>query len=246
MSHETKLVLRIVINRIRVRTLHEIALEQYGFMPDKGTGKTMFVLRILVERSIEKQKDVYVCFSDYSKAFDTVKHKLLVDLLQSLDVDQEELRLLISLYWNQRAAVSCDDDISVWTSIKQGVRQGCVASPHLFALYTEMIMRELGDMEGFRIGGIVVNNLRYADDTVIVAESEEQLQRLINVVVAKSEQTVLHLNSAMSFSMVFSKSITTPTCHIDVHGIILEQVQSFIYLGSLFFLDVRCEKEIRR
>ena len=58
-------------------------------------------------------------------------------------------------------------------------------SPHLFALYTEMIMRELGDIEGFRMCGTVVNNLKYADDTVIVAESEEQLQRLINVVVAK-------------------------------------------------------------
>ena len=96
-------------------------------------------------------------------------------------------------------------------SIKQGVLQGCVASPHLFALYIEMIMKELGDMEGFRIGGTVVNNLMYADDTVILAESEEQLQRLINVVVAKSEEKGLHLNSANFFSMVFSKSITTST-----------------------------------
>ena len=87
-------------------------------------------------------------------------------------------------------------------------------------------MRALGDMEGFRIGYTIVNNLRHANDTVIVAESEEQLQRLINVVVAKSEEKGLHLNSAKSFSMVFSKSITThsPTCHIDVHGNILEQV----------------------
>ena len=124
-------------------------------------------------------------------------------------------------------------------SIKQGVR-------HLFALYTEMIMRELRDMEGFRIGGTVVNKLRYPDDTVIFAESEEQLQRLINVVVAKSEEKGLHLNSPMSFLMMFSQSITIPTCHIDVHGNILEQVQSFIYLGSLFSSDARCEKEIRR
>ena len=101
-------------------------------------------------------------------------------------------------------------------------------------------------MKGFRIGGTVVNNLRYTDDTVIVAVSEEQLQRLINVVLAKCEEKGLHLNSAKSFSMVFSKSITTPTCHIDVHGNILEQVQSFIYVGSLFSSDARCEKEIRR
>ena len=117
---------------------------------------------------------------------------------------------------------------------------------HLFPLYTEMIIRELGDMEDFRIDVTVVNNLRYADDTVIVAKSEKQLERLINVVVAKSEEKGLHLNSAKSFSLVFSKSITTLTCHIHVHGNILEQVKSFIYLGSLFSSDARCEKEIRR
>ena len=77
-----------------------------------------------------------VCFIDCSKAFDTVKPTLWVDLLQLLNVDQAELRLLTSLYWNKTAAVRCDDDISEWMSIKHGVRQGCVASPHLFALYT--------------------------------------------------------------------------------------------------------------
>ena len=144
MSHVTTLVLRIVINRIRRRTLHEIAPEDYGFMPDKGRGNAIFVLRMRVERSIEKQKYVYVCFIDYSKAFDTVKHKLLVDLL---DVDKADLWLLTSLYWNQTAAVRCDDDIRAWMSNKHGVQQWCVAYPHLFALYTEMIMMEFGDME---------------------------------------------------------------------------------------------------
>ena len=67
-------------------------------MPDKGTGNAIFVLRMLVEMSVEKQEYVYVCFINYSKVFDTVKHKLLVDILQSLDVDRTELRLLISFY----------------------------------------------------------------------------------------------------------------------------------------------------
>ena len=242
MSHVTKLLLRIVINRIRGITLDEIALVQYGFMPDKGPGIAIFVLRRLVERSVEKERDVYTCFIYYSKAFDTVKHESLVELLQSLDVDKSETRLLTNLYWKQTAAVRCGDDISEWL---EGVRQGCVASPHLFALYTEMIMRELDDMDGFRIGGTFVNNLRYADDTVIIAESEEQLQRLINVVVTQSEEKGLYLNSAKSFTMVFSKASQIPTCNINVQGKILEQVHSFVYLGSQFTSDARCE-EIRR
>ena len=177
MSHVTKLVLRVIINRIRGRTLDEIAPVQYGFMPDKGTGNAIFVLQWLVERSVEKQRDIYTCPIDYSKAFDTVKHESLVELLQALDVDKSETKLLTNLYRKQTAAVRYGDDISEWLDIKQGVRQGCIASPHLFALYTEMIMRELDDMDDFRIGDTVVNNPRYADDTVIIAESEEQLQR---------------------------------------------------------------------
>ena len=218
MSHVTKLVLRIVINRIRGKTLDEIAPVQYGFMPDKGTGNAIFVLRRLVERSVEKQRDVYTCFIDYSKAFDAVKHKSLVELLQSLDVNKSETRLLTNLYWKQTASVRCGDNISEWLDIKQGVRQGCVASPYLFALYTELIMRELDDMDGFRIGSTVVNNFRYADDTAIIAESEEQLQRFIDVVVTKSEEKGLYLNSAKSSAMVFSKASQIPICNINVHG----------------------------
>ena len=93
MSRVTKLVLQIVINRIRGKTIDEIAPVQYGFMPDKGTGNVIFVLRRLVERSVEKQKDVCTCFIDYSKAFDTVKYESLVELLQPLDVDKSETRL---------------------------------------------------------------------------------------------------------------------------------------------------------
>ena len=70
--------------------------------------------------------------------------------------------------------------------IKLGVRQGCVTSPNLFASYTEMIMKETDNMDGFRIGGTVINNIRHVDDTVIPAESEEQ-KSLINAVVTENE-----------------------------------------------------------
>ena len=134
MSHVTKLVMRVIMNRIRGRTLSEISEVQYGFKPDRGTRNAIFVLRRLVERMIEKQKYVYVCFIDYSKAFDTVKHEPLIELLQSLVIDPQEDKILANLYWNQQAAVRHNGKISESIGIKQGVRHGCVASTHLFVL----------------------------------------------------------------------------------------------------------------
>ena len=113
-------------------------------------------------------------------------------------------------------------------NIKQGVRQGCVASPHLFAMYIEMIMISLEDNGGFRISGRVINNLRYADDTVIFAETEHELQHLMDIVIQESEPKGLFLNIAKSYTMVFSKSSSIPTSQIKVHGKPLEQVNSFV------------------
>ena len=132
-----------------------------------------------------------------------MKHEPLIELLQSLDIDPQDVKLLANLYWKQQAAVRHNGEISESISIKQGVRQGCVASPHLFVLYTEMIMRSIDDMEGIKMGGgHVINNLRYADDTVIIAESKNQLQQLMDTVVEESEAQGLFLNSAKSFTGV--------------------------------------------
>ena len=70
------------------------------------------------------------------------------------------MQLVTNLYWNQTGAVRCNKDISEWISIKHGVIQGCVVSPHLFALYTDMIIKEIDSMYGFRIGGTIIHNIR--------------------------------------------------------------------------------------
>ena len=101
-----------------------------------------------------------------------------------------------------------------------------VPSTHLFTLYKEMIKRELNNMEGFRIGGTIVNNLRYEDDTVILPESEEQ--RLINVVVVKCEEKGLHLNSAKSLSII-SRQLLLYETSTSIHVNILKQFQTFFY-----------------
>ena len=98
MSHITRLILRVVMNRVRGRTLQEIAPEQYGFMPDKGTRNTIFVLRRMPQRVIEKQKDIYACFIDNSKAFDTVRRSPLINLLKAVHVDSHDAQLLANIY----------------------------------------------------------------------------------------------------------------------------------------------------
>ena len=125
-------------------------------------------------------------------------------------------------YTETKAAVHHIGEISEWMSIKKCVRQGCVASPHLFAMYTEMI--SLGeDKGGFRIGGRVINNLIYADDTILLAETVHELQHLMDLVLQESEQKGLFLNIAKSYTMVFSKSSSIPTWQIKVHGKSLER-----------------------
>ena len=95
----------------------------------------------------------------------------MVDMLLALDIDGQEVELIKNLYWDQQAAVRYNGEISKYVSVRRGVRQGCIMSPDLFSLYTELIMRNIKEIERFSIGGVNINNLRYADDTVIIADS---------------------------------------------------------------------------
>ena len=245
MSHVTKIILRILLLRARSRIKPEIGKEQFGFVEDAGTRNAIYVLRMITERAVEMQKDVFMCFIDYSKAFDKVRHDQLFEDLGKLDLHGKDLRLLQNLYWNQTACIRVDGDCSEYTSIKRGVRQGCVMSPDLFNYYSELILRELEKENGLRIGGHNITNIRYADDTVLLAESEEDLQRLLDVVVQESERKGLSLNCKKTECMVVSKT-ESPTCILKVKDQRIKQVSSFNYLGSLITEDARCIKEVKR
>ena len=85
-------------------------------------------------------------------------------------------------------------------------------------------MQLIQEMDGFKIGGVNITNIRYADDTVVISDSEENLQNLMNVVVVESEKKGLLINRKKSFCLVFSKSSPVPQCHVQVNGEMLEQV----------------------
>ena len=130
----------------------------------------------------EFQKNIYFCFIDYAKAFDCVDDNKLWKILKEMGIPDHLNCLLRNLYAGQEATVRTGHGRADWFQIGKGVRQGCILSP--FNLYAEYMMRNAGLEEtqaGIKIAGRNINNLRYADDTTLMAESEEELKSLLKV-----------------------------------------------------------------
>ena len=152
--------------------------------------------------------------------------------------------LLRNLYAGQEATVTTGHGTTDWFQIGKEVRQGCILSPWLFNLYAEYFMRNAGLEEaqaGIKIAGRNINNLRYADDTTLMAESEEELKSLLMKVKEESEKVGLKLNIQ---KMKFMASGPITSWQID--GETMETVTDFIFLGSKITVDGDCNHEIKR
>ena len=129
------------------------------------------------------RQNIYFCFIDYAKAFDCVDHNKLWKILNEMDIPDHLTCLLRNLNASHEATVRTGHGTTDWFQIGKGVRQGCILSSCLFNLYAEYIMRNAGLDEaqaGIKIARRNINYLRYADDTTLMAESEE-LKSLLKV-----------------------------------------------------------------
>ena len=160
----------------------EIPDVQVGFRKGRGTRNQIVNNRWIMEKAREFQKNIYFCFVDYVKAFDCVDHKKLWKILKEMGIPDHLNCPLRNLHAGQEATVRTGHGTTDWFQIGKGVCQGCILSPCLFKLYAEYIMRNAGLQEtqaGIKIAGRNINNLRYADETTFMAESEEELKSLL-------------------------------------------------------------------
>ena len=130
------------------------------------------------------QKDIYFCFIDHAKAFDCVDHNRLRKILKKMGIPDHLTCLLRNLYAGQEATVRIGHGTTDWFQTGKGVHQGCILSPCLLNLYSEYLMQNAGLEEaqaGLKTAGRNINNLRYADDTTLMAESEELKSLLMKV-----------------------------------------------------------------
>ena len=151
--------------------------------------------------------------------------------------------LLRNLYAGQEAAVRTGHGITDWFQIGRGVRQGCILSPFLFNLYAEYIMINAGLEEaqaGIKIAGRNINNLRYADDTILMAESEEEPKSLLMKVKEESDKVGLKLNIQKTKIMA-----SGPVTSWEINGETVETVPDY-FLGSKITADGDYSYEIKR
>ena len=144
-----------------------------------------------MENAREFQKNIYLCFIDYAKAFGYMDHKNLWNILKEMRVPDHLTCLLRILFAGQEATVITGHGTTDWLKIGKGVRQGCILSPCFFNLYTKYIIRNAGLDElqaGIKIAGRNIKKLRYIDDTALVAESKENLKSLLMRVKEKMEK----------------------------------------------------------
>ena len=147
-----------------------------------------------MEKARQFQKNIYFCFIDYAKAFDCVDHNKLWKILKEMGTPHHLTCLLRNLLTGQEATVRTGHGTTDWFQIGKGVCQGCILLPCLFNLYAGYIMRNTGLDEaqaGIKIARRNINNLRYADDTTFMAESEEELKSLLMKVKEESKKLAL-------------------------------------------------------
>ena len=161
---------------------HELPDVQAGFRKGRGTRDQINNIRRIIKKAREFQKNIYFCFIDYTSAFDWVDHNKLWKILKEMEIPDHLTSLLRNLYAGQEATIRTGHGTTDWFQIGKGVQQGCILSPCLFNLHAQYIMRNAGLEEaqaGIKIAGRNINNLRYADDTTVMAESEEELKSLL-------------------------------------------------------------------
>ena len=239
--HASKIMLKILQGRIQERANQFIGKNQFGFRRNCETRDAIGVLRRLIEKKIDFNEELSICFVDFEKAFDRVKWDILLKVMRMVGIDWKDRRLIENLYEHQSALIRMSNNLSDKCKIEQVVLQDCLISPTLFAVYIEEMMNEaMEPMEAFgiKVGRQRIRDIRFADDQAMLANTKEELQKLLDRLNETSNKYNMRLNVEKT------KTICVSRCrkHINlaIAGKNVEQESRFLYLGAVVTEDGLC------
>ena len=244
--HESKILLRIINERLRPQKKRELPAEQAGFIKGRGTRDQIANIRHIMEKCFEFQQKIFLCFINYSKVFHCVRYSALWTALKEMGIPSHLIHSIRNLYDGQAAYIRTGKGIEIVIGlVGQGVRQGCILSLSLFNLYAEYIIRRaVADWPGgLPVGGYNDNNLRYADNTTLIATSVADMAELLKNFKVESELLGLRPNVSKTMIMAISPGSVEKPLIIDSNKV--ESVSKFNFLGCLITKDGGCGQDIR-
>ena len=227
---------------------HDILNEgQNGFRSSRSCLDHIYSLHSIIKNRKHLRKDTFACFIDFKKAFDTVQRQCLWYKLLSFGLNGRIINALQSLYNSVSCSVKVNDYMTDWFSVNQGVKQGCVLSPTLFSLYVNDLADEVSNMNiGVHVNGVNIAILLYADDIVLIAESERDLQAMLSKVNEWCSKWRLQVNESKTKIVHFrAHSRTRSVFQFKFGNANLEYEENYRYLGFWFNEHLDDAKSIR-
>ena len=219
----------------RIQTREEVlGEEQAGFRAERGTTDQIFTLSQIAEKMWEYNKDLFCIFIDFRQAFDSVWRKGMIQVMKHFGFEEGIVNVIDRLYKDTKVSVKKGSIKTDSFTTERGIIQGCPLSPHLFNIFLEKIMQEaLADYPGgVRIAGEIINNLRYADDIILVGETEEEVKQMLDAMEEVCRKYKLEINVDKTKVMKIGRS--EGEMQINLGNELLEEVTAFKYLGFHF------------
>lgn len=236
----SKIFSKLIENRIKGIIVDQQPHEQAGFRRGYSTTDHLFTLNLLIEKSNEFQRDLHLAFIDFRKAFDSLDHDFMLVALRNQGVPNTYIKLIQEMYTNLKGRILTERE-GEYFEIKKGVKQGDPLSPALFCCALEEIFRKLKwENRGIKINGEFLNNLRFADDVVLMADNLNELSEMLKELINASKEAGLIVNFSKTKIMTNQAELK----NLEIGEDKIECVENIIYLGQTISLENKTEKEI--
>ncbi|CAH1240999.1 Hypp6277 [Branchiostoma lanceolatum] len=244
-SHPSKILLKVILNRLQPQAEQILSEEQAGFRKGRSCAEQIFNLRLICEKYRELGKPVYHTFVDYKKCFDRVWQDGLWAVMRRFNISRGIVNSIEALYKSSQSMVMTGGEFSECFPTSVGVRQGCLLSPTLCNIFLENIMREAlaPKVSPIKLSGRIITHLQFADDVDLLDGLKEDQQLQTSSLDSTSRRYGMEISLEKTKCLVSGPSDTT--AQVTVRGTELEQVSEFTYLGSVQTEDCGSTKEVK-